>query len=264
MKTEYLDLRLQDNMDLMREYPDKHFELAIVDPPYGIGEDGSKNHTRGLAARPTNYKGFHGGDKEPPPLEYFDELRRVSRHQIIWGANHFMDRVRRGSPAWIVWDKVNGSTDFADAELAYSSFSSSCRIFKFMWNGMLQGDMANKEDRIHPTQKPRRLYDWLLANYAKPGQRILDTHLGSGSIAIACHYAKMHLTACEIDESYYNDAIKRIKRETSQLELFSGVSAQIQAEESQELDFGAPPCGISYTGKSGSLGNAPSKGHQNI
>jgi site-specific DNA-methyltransferase (adenine-specific) len=217
MKTDTLDLRRMDCMDLMREFPDGHFDLAIVDPPYGIGEDGSNNASRGKCAVAKDYKGFAGGDKEPPSLEYFDEIRRVSRHQIIWGANHFMDRVMRGSPAWIVWDKENGTSDFADAELAYSSFKSACRVFRFRWAGMLQGDMANKEARIHPTQKPVALYRWLLANYAKPGQRILDTHLGSGSIAIASHYFGAHLTACEIDEDYFKAACERIDRETRQL-----------------------------------------------
>lgn len=226
--TDRLDLRLGDCMDLMRDTPDGFYDLAIVDPPYGIGEDGRNNASRSKCAVAKDYKGFHGGDKEPPPLAYFDELRRVSRHHIIWGANHFMDRVMRGSPAWIVWDKENGTSDFADAELAYSSFSTACRVFRFRWAGMLQGDMANKESRIHPTQKPVALYKWLLANYARPGQRILDTHLGSGSIAIACHYFGAHLTATEIDPDYFAAAVERIQRETQQIELPLAAASRIE------------------------------------
>ena len=209
-------------MDLMRDTPDGFYDLAIVDPPYGIGAGKSSfigtKRKANTACAPTDY-GNKDWDFSAPPVGYFDELRRVSKHQIIWGANHFMDRVMRGSPAWIVWDKENGEVKFADAELAYSSFDSACRIFRFRWAGMLQGDMANKESRIHPTQKPIALYKWLLSNYAKPGQRILDTHLGSGSIAIACHYFGAHLTATEIDPDYFSAAVERIQRETAQIEL---------------------------------------------
>jgi site-specific DNA-methyltransferase (adenine-specific) len=164
-------------MDVMQEFPDSHFDLAIVDPPYGIGEDGKKNHSRGKAAKPTFYTP-KAWDRQTPPVEYFEELRRVSKHQIIWGANHMMEKIMRGSPSWIIWDKENGENDFADAELAYTSHDKAARMFRFRWAGMLQGDMANKETRIHPTQKPVALYKWILANYAKPGQRILETHLG--------------------------------------------------------------------------------------
>jgi site-specific DNA-methyltransferase (adenine-specific) len=204
-------------MDLMREFPDKHFDLAIVDPPYGIGEDGSKNHTRDNLGVAKNYKAFAGNDKKSPTSAYFNELSRVSKNQIIFGANHFIDKMPWASSCWIVWDKLNGESDFADCELAWTSFKSSVRKFTFRWAGMLQGDMANKETRIHPTQKPVALYRWLLANCAKEGMKILDTHLGSGSHAIACHYAKMHLTACELDPDYYAAACERIERETRQL-----------------------------------------------
>jgi len=121
---------------------------------------------------------------------------------------------------FIVWDKENGETDFADCELAWTSFKTSTRMYRFKWSGMLQGDMKNKEKRIHPTQKPVKLYSWLLNKYAKEGYKILDTHLGSGSHAIACHYAKCHLTASELDEDYYKAACERIERETAQLEMF--------------------------------------------
>ena len=212
---EFLDARQQDCMKLMAEYPDNHFDLAIVDPPYGIGEDGKKNHSRSRMAVAQEYTP-KAWDRATPPVEYFDELRRVSKEQIIWGANHFMEKVMRGSPSWIIWDKENGENDFADAELAYTSHKKAARIFRFRWAGMLQGDMKNKEARIHPTQKPVALYNWCLSNYAKPGMHILDTHMGSGSIAIACHYARLHLTACEIDEDYFKAACARIERETAQ------------------------------------------------
>lgn len=121
---------------------------------------------------------------------------------------------------WIVWDKDNGTTKFSDSELAFSSFSRALRNFKYTWNGMIQGDMKNKESRIHPTQKPVKLYSWIFANYAEKGMKILDTHMGSGSIAIAAHYAGMHLTACELDEDYFKAACERIERETSQTTFF--------------------------------------------
>jgi site-specific DNA-methyltransferase (adenine-specific) len=216
MKTDNLDIRNMDCMELMAEFPDNHFDLAVVDPPYGIGESGKTNSSRGKLATAKTYKPFAGNDLKSPPTEYFDEIKRVSKDQIIWGANHMMDKIRMGSPSWIVWDKVNGATDFADAELAYTSHNKACRIFKFHWQGMLQGDMKNKETRIHPTQKPVRLYDWIFANYAEKGMTILDTHMGSGSIAIAAHYAGMHLTACELDEDYFKAACERIDRETMQ------------------------------------------------
>lgn len=208
-----------DCMEYMATLPDKSFDLAIVDPPYGIGENGDKNASRGKLAIAQNYKAFAGGDKEPPPIGYFIELQRVSKNQIVWGANHFIDRIAKPSPCWIVWDKVTGNTDFADSELAWTSFKTRVRNFRFRWSGMLQGDMKNKEARIHPTQKPVKLYNWLLHNYAKPGQRILDTHLGSGSSAIAAHYFGADFVGCEIDEDYYNAAKKRFDMVTAQTTL---------------------------------------------
>jgi site-specific DNA-methyltransferase (adenine-specific) len=215
MKTELLDIRLMDCMDLMREFPDKHFDLAIVDPPYF--EDyakknytGSNISTSGVARQTKAINHW-----EIPDDVYFNELRRVSKNQIIWGCNYYAKHIPDFGR--IVWDKQNDSSTFSKAEIASKSHSLGVDMFRFMWNGMLQGDMANKEKRIHPTQKPVALYRWLLANYAKEGMKILDTHLGSGSHAIACHYAKMHLTACELDPDYYAAACERIERETRQL-----------------------------------------------
>ena len=207
-------------MALMARYPDNYFDLAIVDPPYGIGEDGSKNHTRSKLAVAKNYKSFSGQDKEPPSHEYFEELIRISKNQIIWGANHFISRIPFDSPCWIVWDKINGESDFADCELAYTSFKTSVRKLEWKWAGMLQQDMKNKESRIHPTQKPVALYKWLLMNYAKPNDKILDTHLGSGSIAIACYDLGFDLTACELDTDYFNGALKRLENHKLQLKIF--------------------------------------------
>jgi len=209
----------EDCMEYMARTPDNHFDLAIVDPPYGIGESGKSNHSRDRLAEAKKYKSFAGDDKEPPSKKYFQELRRASKNQIIWGANHFCSIFGGSSSCWIVWDKLN-SGDFADCELAYTSFDSAVRKFTFRWNGMIQGDMKNKEQRIHPTQKPVKLYEWLLANYAKPGQRILDTHLGSGSSAIAAHYFGCDFVGCELDKEYFDAARARFKEQTRQLAMF--------------------------------------------
>ena len=212
-----------DCMEGMKQFPDKYFELAIVDPPYGIGESGDKNHTRTKLARAKDYKSFSGNDKEPPPKEYFIELFRVSKNQIIWGANHFISRMPHDSSCWIVWDKQNGENDFADCELAWTSFKRSVRQFTFRWAGMLQGDMKNKEFRIHPTQKPIALYKWLLTNYAKPGDKILDTHVGSASSLIACYEYGFDFIGFEIDKDYYEAAQKRLQAVMSQISMFREV-----------------------------------------
>jgi site-specific DNA-methyltransferase (adenine-specific) len=211
---------LGDCMDFLKDQKENSFDLAIVDTPYGIGEDGLKNHSRGLKAKPTKYKPKEW-DKRPPKKIYFEKLKAVSKNSIIWGANHFIENIPfANSSSWIVWDKVNGNTDFADCELAYTTFKSAVRKYAFMWNGMLQGDMKNKEKRIHPTQKPKQLYKWLLQNYAKKGDKILDTHGGSGSIAIACYLLGLELTIIEKDEDYFNAMLKRFKLETAQKQLF--------------------------------------------
>ena len=203
-----------DCMDFMRELPDKYYDLAIVDPPYGIGEDGAKNHSRVQLAKPTLYKAKNW-DREIPSDEYFVELKRVSKNQIIWGGNYF------GLPAsscWIVWDKDN-TGDFADCELAWASFNTAVRKFTWRWNGMLQQNMKEKEVRIHPTQKPVALYEWILMNYAKEGDKILDTHGGSGSICIACHNLGFDLDWIELDKDYFDAATKRFKQHAAQLRI---------------------------------------------
>lgn len=211
-----------DCMELLKQTPNNYYSLALVDPPYGIDAanilSGEKRKSgKGLALKSAFQK--KDWDKSIPSREYFNELKRVSKNQIIWGGNYFADHLNN-SQAWIVWDKLNGTTKFADCELAYTSFNKATRIFKFMWNGMLQGDMKNKQEKYHPTQKPYQLYKFCLENYAKPGDKILDTHLGSGSIAIACHDYGFDLTACELDEDYYTKAMKRINDHVSQQRLF--------------------------------------------
>jgi len=211
----------EDNMQLMARYEDNYFDLAIVDPPYGI--DVGNDARAGLmmkkaAAKRKDYK-KKDWDKGVPNQDYFKELFRISKNQIIWGVNYYPYDFLCGGR--IYWDKctANGYTN-SDGELAYCSSLNSIKSISIMWNGMLQHDMKNKEVRIHPTQKPVKLYEWLLMNYAKKGDKILDTHLGSGSIAIACHNLGYDLTACELDAEYYNAAMKRLKQHQQQLTMF--------------------------------------------
>ena len=208
-----------DCMNVMRGLPDKCFDLALCDPPYGIGEDGLKNHSRGKLAKPKLYTPKNW-DKSTPNKEYFDELIRVSKNQIIWGANHFISKMPYDSSCWIVWDKNNGDNDFADCELAWASFKTSVRMFKYTWAGMIQENMKNKEVRIHPTQKPIQLYKWILNKYAKQGDKIFDSHLGSGSSAIAAHDGGFEFVGVELDEEYYNAAKERLILHQRQLNLF--------------------------------------------
>jgi site-specific DNA-methyltransferase (adenine-specific) len=209
-KTETLDLRLMDCIELMKEYPDKYFDLAIVDPPYGIGVNVNMGRRKG--DKPSDYHKFAGEDIEPPSINYFNELFRVSKDQIVWGANHFIDRMPISSPCWLMWDKgFSEEVTFAQFELAWTSFKSTCKKFN---------KHPADPSRIHPTQKPVALYRWLIANYAKEGMKILDTHLGSMSHAIAAHYGGVHLTGCELDPDYFAAGIERVKNETSQLTLF--------------------------------------------
>jgi len=211
-----------DCMEYMRGLPDKAFDLAIVDPPYGIDAantfGGDERKSGNGAANKTAFE-KKDWDLNVPDKSYFDELMRVSKNQIIWGAN-YMSNFLPPSMGWIVWDKDNGTTKFSDAEIAFSSFNRALRIWKYTWNGMLQGDMKNKELRIHPTQKPVKLYEWLLQNYAKQGDRILDTHLGSGSSAIAAHYGGFDFVGCELDTDYFNASSKRFEQATAQLAMF--------------------------------------------
>ena len=195
-----------DCMEYMRQFPDKHFELAVVDPPYGIGEDGGKARTRGSKAKNGNKKGW---DNERPTGVYFNELLRVSENQIIWGGNYFSDLLP-ASRCWVYWQKDMGG-DFADGELAWTSFDRVLKQYR---------KRSETFDRIHPTQKPVALYKWLLSNYAKPGDKILDTHLGSGSSRIAAYDLGFDFYATELDKDYFDAQEKRFQNFKSQLKLF--------------------------------------------
>ncbi|MBS1915700.1 MAG: site-specific DNA-methyltransferase [Bacteroidetes bacterium] len=208
-------------MKYMATLLDKAFDLAIVDPPYGINagnvySEEKKLHGNSAALR-NGYK--IKWDDCTPSEEYFNELIRVSKNHIIWGLNYYKIQYKLGSGR-IFWDKDNGDNDFSDGEIAYQSFTESVRKVKITWNGMIQYDMKNKEERIHPTQKPIKLYKWLLKNYANEGDKILDTHLGSGSSAIAAHQMGFDFVGCEIDKDYYDAACKRFKEQTMQQSIF--------------------------------------------
>lgn len=190
-------------------YPDNHFDLAIVDPPYGIGESIKKrenNVTDKWKHPPKKQHNPKGWDLSKPTGLYFKQLFRVSRNQIIWGGNYFG---LPPSPCWIVWDKKNGDSDFADCELAWTSFKTAVRKFPWLWNGFQK---QQPEHRIHPTQKPVALYRWLLENYAKPGDLILDTHVGSASSLIACESLGFEYVGFEIDPDYYAAATNRMSK----------------------------------------------------
>lgn len=191
-------------MELMARYPDKYFDLAIVDIPYGLGD----KLTQGGTWANKYKKGDADWDKLPTKA-YFDELFRISKNQIIWGGNYVKLPATR---CFLIWDKIAQMDTMADCELAWTSFDKNAKIFRHLRN--------TSEKRIHITQKPVALYKWLLDKYAKQGDKILDTHLGSGSIAIACHDYGFDLTACELDKEYFEQAMKRLKLHQSQLKLF--------------------------------------------
>ena len=216
-------VHLIDNMEFMKGIPDKYYELAIVDPIYGDVTGGSymsNPHTSDKLAKAIDYH-LSIWSQEKTPIEYFKELFRVSKNQIIWGGNYFQTSINKNSQGWVVWDKQNGDNNFADCELAWTSFDRATRQFTFRWAGMLQGDMKNKETRIHPTQKPVALYKWLLKNYAKPNDKIFDSHVGSGSIRIACHDMGFDFEGCEIDKDYWEAQEKRYQEHAQQNDLFT-------------------------------------------
>ena len=201
----------EDNIELMARYPDGYFDLAIVDPPYGYGD----KKTDILNFR---QKEQHREWNVAPNNNYFKELFRVSKNQIIWGGNYFPFIWGYGGRCFIYWHKGNPVPNFADGELAWTSFDKNAKQFDYRYYGNLEGNTSTGV-KFHPTQKPVALYKWLLKNYAKEGDKILDTHLGSGSIAIACHDMGFDLTACELDTDYYNAAIKRLTDHQKQLKL---------------------------------------------
>ena len=205
-----------DNIEFMKTKPNNYYDLAIVDPPYGgndaIGLKDNKKQGK-QATKRTNYKVF---DNVAPSVEYFDELKRVSKNQIIWGVNFYKNYDLTGGR--LCWDKKG--TAFGRAELAYLSMTKSVNICEIVWNGMLQYDMKNKETRIHPTQKPVLLYRWLLENYAEKGMKILDTHGGSMTIAKACDMEGYDLDICEIDKTYFDNGVNAFNEYKKQLTLF--------------------------------------------
>lgn len=257
-----IELLNVDCMLYMATLPDKAFDLGVPDPNYGIKESSGKNNSRGSyrVAKYSGTKNTKGAcipstqfkakdwDEKPVTSEYFYALKRCTKNQIIWGANYyeFIGQIHKTPRrevlhkwlvdhpiGWIVWDKDNGDTDFNDYELAWTSFDNPTKVFKYTWNGMMQGDMKNKEKRIHPTQKPKQLYKWLLHNYFKPGDRILDTHLGSGSSAIAAHQMGFDFVGCELDLDYYNAAVKRFNEQTMQQSLFGSDSNPLNSCQPQ-------------------------------
>jgi site-specific DNA-methyltransferase (adenine-specific) len=215
---ENIQIKHGDSLQAMKAMADNSFDWAIVDPPYGIGESSKNFASRSKLANADKYT-VKEWDSAIPTGEYFNELKRVSKNQIIWGWNYFVSYLNE-CPSYIVWNKLNGANDFADCESAWCSKKGAARVFEWRWAGMLQQNMKEKEVRIHPTQKPVALYKWLLETYTSEGDLILDTHLGSGSIAIACHYMKRKLVGYEIDLEYYENACKRFKNETLQTALW--------------------------------------------
>jgi len=211
-----IELLNMDCMEYMKELPDKAFDLAIVDPPYGIKRDNGFGGFGGFG-KPIARKKYKGDwDSSRPDDSYFIELLRVSKQQIIWGGNFFTDQIPQANH-WIFWDKQNTMPTFGDGELAWTSFDrNSVKRHILQYNGLLGKEL----ERIHPTQKPVKLYEWLLTNYAKPGQRILDTHLGSGSSAIAAHNLGFDFVGMELDKDYYEAAVKRFEKHKAQGDLF--------------------------------------------
>ena len=194
----------EDNMLMMARYPDDYFELSIVDPPYGININNSGTHFK------AKYE-VKDWDNNTPNDKYFTELKRVSKNQIIWGGNYFLDKLGN-CKCYIIWDKkIAEDMSFAMCEMAWTSFRNGAKIYK---------TTAMQQNRIHPTQKPVKLYEWILMNYAKEGDKILDTHRGSASLDIACHNLNFDLVTCEIDTDYFNDGNKRLKQHQQQLTIF--------------------------------------------
>jgi site-specific DNA-methyltransferase (adenine-specific) len=226
-ETPRIELLNMDCMEFMAGCKDKQFSLAIVDPPYGIGVNHNMGRRKG--DRPSNYKPAFW-DNTSPDKVYFETLFRISENQIIWGANHFIDKISINSPCWLMWDKgFSEDLTFAQFELAWSSFDSTCKKYELH---------PSQQHRIHPTQKPVKLYEWLLTNYAKPGDTILDTHGGSFSSAIAAYRLGFDFVGTEKDFDYYTAAVKRFKEQTAQMSLFKPVAKP----EPVQLSWGDKTC----------------------
>ena len=236
MKTEIDNFTFynSDNMEIMKQYPDKYFDLAIVDPPYGIGADKAQNNAaqsrinaNGKSKAGRGWKMYKDTDwdNETPTAEYWNELKRISKNQIVFGGNYFTEYLKP-SMGWIIWDKGQRDFSLADGELTWTSFNRALRIFE-MSRGKALAKNNEQGGRFHPTQKPEMLYDWILKNYAEPNQKILDTHLGSGSIALAIDKANkldnmnLEFVGIELDSEYFNAALNRFKLAHSQQTLFT-------------------------------------------
>ncbi len=200
-----------DCLEFMKTVPDNFYDLCLTDPPYGIGMDGKVGINGAGRAKEYQNKNW---DKTTPSKEIFDEIIRVSKNQIIFGANHFIDKIPYSSSCWLFWDKDNKESFFADGELAWTSFKTAVRVYKFRWHGMLQQDMANKEERHHPTQKPVELFKMILRDYAIKNDytKIFDPFMGSGTTAIACKSLGLDYVGCELDKDYYEIINKRLSQ----------------------------------------------------
>jgi site-specific DNA-methyltransferase (adenine-specific) len=208
-----------DCADVLREFPDGVADLVLTDPPYGIGEAAGKNDSRGNLAPVTMFTRYEW-DNSPPPAEFFSSIKRVGKNQIVWGGNYFAAHLGNSS-CWLVWDKLNGENDFADCELAFTSFPKAVRRFSYRWAGFLQGNMACKEQRVHPTQKPVPLFVWCLLNYSKPGDLVIDPCCGSGTTALACHKTGRRFVCIDKEPEYIRIAQERYQALVAQQDLFT-------------------------------------------
>lgn len=204
----------EDCMEAMKLIPDKFFQLAITDPPYGIGIDGQKLNINKNPKHSRKEHAKKNWDKQIPGAEYFRELERISVNQIIWGGNYFVEHLQQGHKGWIVWDKGQRGLTMSDCELAYTSFDKPTRVVT------INRAELQRDGTFHPTQKPVKLYEWVLQNYAQPGDRIIDTHAGSGSSLVACHRMRFDFLGFEIEKDYFLKADERIKEEQAQISIF--------------------------------------------
>jgi site-specific DNA-methyltransferase (adenine-specific) len=211
-------------MDILKQLPDKCIDLVLTDPPYGINASSEnflrqgKRRGKSKCVSGLNYK-ISNWDKDIPQKQIFEEIKRVSKNQIIFGGNYFVDFLTNSS-CWLVWDKLTGDNLYADCELAYTSFKSAVRKYTYLWKGMLQEDMKHKDIRIHPTQKPLKLFEMILRDYSNENDLILDCFSGSGTTAVACHNLKRRFICIEKDKDYYNASVERLKNAQAQLKLF--------------------------------------------
>ena len=200
-----------DCLEFMKQIPDKYFDLCLTDPPYGIGNNITYRKNQSSKRAKSKDYGNYTWNNSAPTKEYFDEIFRISKNQIIFGANHFIEAIPINSSSWIVWDKDNPFSTFANCELAWTSFKTAVRKYTYMWNGMLQADMMNKETRVHPTQKPIKLFIAILQDYAKKGYKVFDPFMGSGSTALASSALDLDWCGCELELEYVNAANERLR-----------------------------------------------------